>query len=117
MVMALRNSGLQAQMAFRKAINWSRMPRFFELLSYENSFISSGTIGKRIYEAMSPKHEIVKASRTGGDVSVDITSAAAIEDMYKAVENIDAVICAADRRLLHLMRSRRKIFTSAFAGS
>ena len=56
---------------------------------------ASGTIGKRIYEAMSPKHEIVKASRTGGDVSVDITSAASIEDMYKAVENIDAVICAA----------------------
>ena len=56
---------------------------------------ASGTIGKRIYEAMSPKHEILRASRTGGDVSVDITSASSIEDMYKAVENIDAVICAA----------------------
>ena len=56
---------------------------------------ASGTIGKRIYETMSAKHEIVKASRTGGDVSVDITSASSIEDMYKGVENIDAVICAA----------------------
>ena len=56
---------------------------------------ASGTIGKRIYEAMSEKHEIVQASRMGGDVSVDITSASSIEDMYKAVENIDAVICAA----------------------
>jgi len=56
---------------------------------------ASGTIGKRICEAISDKHEIVKASRSGGDVSVDITSASSIEDMYKAVENIDAVICAA----------------------
>ena len=56
---------------------------------------ASGTIGKRIYETMSSKHEIVKASRTGGDVSVDITSASSIDEMYKAVENIDAVICAA----------------------
>ena len=56
---------------------------------------ASGTIGKRIYEAMSAKHEIVKASRTGGDISVDITSASSIEDMYKAVDDIDAVICAA----------------------
>ena len=37
---------------------------------------ASGTIGKRIYETMSAKHEIVKASRSGGDVSVDITETA-----------------------------------------
>lgn len=56
---------------------------------------ASGTIGKRIVKAMSPKHEIVKASRKGGDIAIDITSAASIEEMYRAVENIDAVICAA----------------------
>lgn len=56
---------------------------------------ASGTIGKRIYEEMSPKHEVVKASRKGGDVSVDITSPSSIEEMYKSVPNLDAVICAA----------------------
>lgn len=56
---------------------------------------ASGTIGKRIYDEFSNKHEVVKASRKGEDIAVDITSAASIEDMYKTVENIDAVICAA----------------------
>src|SRR5437763_16971434 len=56
---------------------------------------ASGTIGKRIHDTLSKKHEIVKASRTAGDVSVDITSAESIEAMYKSVPNLDAVICAA----------------------
>ena len=56
---------------------------------------ASGTIGKRINAELSKKHEIVSASRSGADVEVDITDAASIEKMYKAVENIDAVICAA----------------------
>ncbi|MGH9819312.1 MAG: short chain dehydrogenase [Pyrinomonadaceae bacterium] len=56
---------------------------------------ASGTIGKRIVEAFSQKHELIKAGRKGEDVAVDITSAASIEAMYKAVTSIDAVICAA----------------------
>ena len=56
---------------------------------------ASGTIGKHIDAALSRKHEVIKASRSGADVEVDITDAASIEKMYKAVENIDAVICAA----------------------
>lgn len=56
---------------------------------------ASGTIGRRIYDAFSNKHEVVRAGRSGADVEVDITDAASIEKMYKTVENIDAVICAA----------------------
>lgn len=56
---------------------------------------ASGTIGKRIYDAFSNKHEVVRASRSGADLQVDITSATSIEDMYHAVKNIDSVICAA----------------------
>lgn len=56
---------------------------------------ASGTIGKRIYDRFAQKHDVVRASRSGADVEVDITDAASIEDMYKAVEKIDAVICAA----------------------
>jgi NAD(P)-dependent dehydrogenase (short-subunit alcohol dehydrogenase family) len=56
---------------------------------------ASGTIGKRIYDALSPRHEIVRGSRSGADVEVDITSAVSIEDMYHAVGKLDAVICAA----------------------
>lgn len=56
---------------------------------------ASGTIGKRIHDRFAKKHEVIKASRTGGDVSVDITDAASIQKMYEAIGNIDAVICAA----------------------
>ena len=56
---------------------------------------ASGTIGKRIHDRFAKKHEIVQASRNGGDISVDITDAASIQKMYETVQNIDAVICAA----------------------
>jgi len=56
---------------------------------------ASGTIGKRIYDTFSKKHEVVRASRSGADAEVDITNAASIEKMYQTVDNIDAVICAA----------------------
>ncbi len=56
---------------------------------------ASGTIGKRIYDEFSQKYEIIRASRSGEDAVVDITSAESIEQMYKTAENVDAVICAA----------------------
>lgn len=56
---------------------------------------ASGTIGQRIYETFSNKHEVIRAGRSGADVEVDITDAASIEKMYKKVKGIDAVICAA----------------------
>jgi NAD(P)-dependent dehydrogenase (short-subunit alcohol dehydrogenase family) len=56
---------------------------------------ASGTIGKRIEAELSRKHEIIKASRSGADVEVDITDPASIERLYESVRNIDAVISAA----------------------
>lgn len=56
---------------------------------------ASGTIGTRIHETLSRKHEVVQASRKGFDVTVDITDVNSIEKMYQEVENIDAVVCAA----------------------
>ena len=56
---------------------------------------ASGTIGKRIHDRFAQKHEVVKASRSGDDIAVDITDAASIQKMYESVKDIDAVICAA----------------------
>ena len=56
---------------------------------------AGGTIGKRIYDAFAKKHDVVRASRAGADISVDITDADSIEKMYRTVSGIDAVICAA----------------------
>ena len=65
---------------------------------------ASGTIGRRIYETLSNKHEIVRASRSGGDVEVDIETAESIEQMYKSVSDVDAVICAAGGAKFGLFR-------------
>src|SRR5712671_3176906 len=56
---------------------------------------ASGTIGKRISAVLSKKHEIVSGGRTKADIGVDITDAASIENMYRSVGGLDAVICAA----------------------
>ena len=56
---------------------------------------ASGTIGTRIYDAISRRHEVRRAGRASGDVNVDITSADSIRKMYETTTNIDAVICAA----------------------
>jgi NAD(P)-dependent dehydrogenase (short-subunit alcohol dehydrogenase family) len=56
---------------------------------------ASGTIGKRIRDEFSKKHEVISGSRSGADISVDISDAGSIEAMYKAVGGLDAVICAA----------------------
>lgn len=56
---------------------------------------ANGTIGKRIHDRFAKKHEVVKASRSGGDILVDITDAASIQKMYESVKGINAVICAA----------------------
>ena len=56
---------------------------------------ASGTIGKRIYDTFAKKHEVVRAGRSVADVAIDITSAESIEEMYKSIGSVDAVICAA----------------------
>lgn len=53
---------------------------------------ANGTIGKIVTEALSKKHEIIKASRSKGDVKVDIESASSIEAMYKEVGSFDALV-------------------------
>jgi NAD(P)-dependent dehydrogenase (short-subunit alcohol dehydrogenase family) len=52
---------------------------------------ASGTLGKRLVERLSPKHDIIKASKNG-DVKVDITSRVSIENMYREVGKFDALI-------------------------
>ena len=56
---------------------------------------ASGTIGQKVYNNLSARHEVIKASANQGDIIVDITDYASIKRMYKAVPNVDAVVCAA----------------------
>jgi len=56
---------------------------------------AGGSIGKIITPAIRQKHEVITAGRSSGDVIVDISSVASIENLFKQVNNIDAVVCAA----------------------
>jgi len=54
-----------------------------------------GTIGKRICDFLSKKHEIIIGGRNSGDVVVDISKRDSIETMFESIGKIDAVVCAA----------------------
>lgn len=56
---------------------------------------SHGTIGKEIVKALAGEHEVIGASRSGADVSVDIRDVASIRAMYAQVGRVDAVVSAA----------------------
>lgn len=55
---------------------------------------ASGTIGKKIAENLSKRHEIVAASLNNGQVKVDITDRESIVEMFKQVGPFDALISA-----------------------
>jgi NAD(P)-dependent dehydrogenase (short-subunit alcohol dehydrogenase family) len=54
-----------------------------------------GTIGKKVSDHFSKKHEVIIGGRNSGDVIVDIANSASVEAMFEAIENIDAVVCIA----------------------
>jgi len=56
---------------------------------------ASGTLGKAIIAELGSRHDIIRAGRSGADVQVDIKDLGSVTAMYKKVESVDAVICAA----------------------
>jgi NAD(P)-dependent dehydrogenase (short-subunit alcohol dehydrogenase family) len=55
---------------------------------------ATGTIGKAVADALSARHEVLRASRNG-EVKVDITRPASIREMYGRVGRLDAVVSCA----------------------
>jgi NAD(P)-dependent dehydrogenase (short-subunit alcohol dehydrogenase family) len=55
----------------------------------------TGTIGKKVSEHFSKKHEIVIAGRNSGEIAVDISNSRSIETMFESVSHLDAVVCIA----------------------
>ena len=55
----------------------------------------SGTIGSAVAEALEDRHDVVRASRSHGDVRVDITDPSSIRSMYEETGEVDAVVAAA----------------------
>lgn len=55
----------------------------------------NGTIGKKVTERLSKKHEVVIAGRNSGDVTVDFSDSSSIKSMFESVGKLDAIIAIA----------------------
>jgi NAD(P)-dependent dehydrogenase (short-subunit alcohol dehydrogenase family) len=53
---------------------------------------AEGTVGNCAVAALKPRHEIVRAGRKSGDVTVDLTKPDSIAAMYQAAGKVDAVV-------------------------
>ena len=56
---------------------------------------AAGTVGQAAVRELSRRHEIVKAGRSAGDVSVDLMSEDSVRAMYKTLGSVDAVVACA----------------------
>ncbi len=54
-----------------------------------------GTIGKKIKNRLAAENEVITAGRNSGDVRVDMTEPQSVEEMFKKVGKVDAVIVTA----------------------
>lgn len=52
----------------------------------------AGTIGKKVSNHFSMKHEVLIAGRNSGDVVVDIADSQSIVAMFESIGNVDAVV-------------------------
>ena len=55
----------------------------------------SGTIGKAVYGLLSETHEVLRASRNGAELTVDMSSTASIRKLFEQAGRVDAVISTA----------------------
>jgi len=58
---------------------------------------ANGILGKAVAAELGARHEIVGASRSHGDVRVDLRDMASVEAMFRHVGPVDAVISAAGK--------------------
>ncbi len=56
---------------------------------------ATGTMGRHLTNAFEKENEVITAASKGGDIQVDITSTASIENMYQQVGAFDALISTA----------------------
>lgn len=55
----------------------------------------NGTIGKKVSERLSQKHEVLVAGRSSGDVTVDFSDSNSIKTMFHDIGKVDAIVSIA----------------------
>jgi NAD(P)-dependent dehydrogenase (short-subunit alcohol dehydrogenase family) len=56
---------------------------------------ASGTVGRAAAAALSSRHEVIRAGRSSGDVTVDATSEESVKAMFARLGALDAVVACA----------------------
>ena len=56
---------------------------------------ATGTVGRAVVDALSASNEVISASLRSSTVKVDIADPSSIQQMYRSVGRLDAVVCAA----------------------
>jgi NAD(P)-dependent dehydrogenase (short-subunit alcohol dehydrogenase family) len=56
---------------------------------------ASGTIGRAVVDELKLRHEVVTASRTSGDHTVDLTDLQSIRTLFEQVGKVDAIVSTA----------------------
>ena len=55
---------------------------------------ASGTIGRAIVAELEPRHEVIAAGRSSGELRTDITDSTAIRAMFEKAGSLDALVSA-----------------------
>lgn len=55
----------------------------------------NGTIGKKVSQRLSQKHQVLIAGRHSGDVTVDFSDSTSIKAMFESVGKLDAIVAIA----------------------
>jgi NAD(P)-dependent dehydrogenase (short-subunit alcohol dehydrogenase family) len=58
---------------------------------------ASGTLGQAVASTLGVHHELIRAGRHGGDVQVDLTDDASVDELFAKVGRVDAVIATTGR--------------------
>jgi NAD(P)-dependent dehydrogenase (short-subunit alcohol dehydrogenase family) len=56
---------------------------------------ATGTIGKAVVQALTPRHEVVAVGHSGGALRVDLADKESLAGLFEASGRVDAVICTA----------------------
>jgi NAD(P)-dependent dehydrogenase (short-subunit alcohol dehydrogenase family) len=56
---------------------------------------TAGEVGKAAVAELKPRHEVITAGRTSGDIRVDLLYASSISAMYEKLGKLDAVVACA----------------------
>jgi len=55
----------------------------------------TGTIGSAVHSLLAEHHEVVRGTRSGEDLKVDMSSPASIREMFARTDRFDALVCTA----------------------